>query len=153
VKNEMVGRKKAHINAFLLAMAMTGLVMGIGLPIVTAAPDDHHEYDNWIADTFLGINGVRVTLITDSYKDGLYLTAVHATQDNWIAAWAFTTTVTQRGTEVTDIDDHRKLASGEFYVTVYIVWPFPIDSATGNLYTEVSYYGSGFSYYDYSIWS
>ncbi len=148
----MVGRKKAHINAFLLSMAITGCIMGFGLPIVTATPDDHHEYTNWIADTFLGINGVSVTLITDSYKDGVYLSTVHATQSYWKAWWAITTTVDCQGTQVSG-DDHTKLASGQFYVAVWSTWPWPIDDATGNLYTEVSYWGSTFSYVDWSNWS
>lgn len=149
----MVGRKKAHINAFLLAMAITGCIMGFGLPVVTATPDDHHEYDVWIKDSWLDIEGVRVTLITDSYEDGNDLGTVQASQEWWRAWWAYTTYVHMLGTDVDTLDDHRKVAQGTFVIEVYITWPWPIDSAVANLHTEVSYYGNGFSYDDWCDWS
>ncbi len=143
----MKDRKTAHLYAFMLALAMTGFVIGFGLPVVQAV-SDIHNYDVPIRDSiFPWIIGGWMKLQTTSYSDGDNLGTVDASATA-TSNWPLTIEVT--GDSVTFVDDNTKLAKGYYTAIVWLIWPIiPIQTAYFILHTEVQYWGDGF---DYSTW-
>ncbi|TET11361.1 MAG: hypothetical protein E3J86_03145 [Candidatus Thorarchaeota archaeon] len=140
----MTDRKTAHRNAFLLALVMVGLVIGFaGMPMAQAA-FDVHAYTVDIVDAWTGWPWGYLRLTTTSYSSGNNLGTVVATQQ--ASVW-LPLTASCDGTTVSTIDSHRKLATGDFTVILWLIWPLiPFQTNYISLYKQVSYYGSGFSY-------
>ncbi|MHA1882487.1 MAG: hypothetical protein ACTSUO_05525 [Candidatus Thorarchaeota archaeon] len=141
----MKDRKTAHFYAFMLALAMTGFVVGCGLPVVQATPYHTHAYrvpirDAWFPILVFG----EMILTTTSYSEGSDLGVVLASATSWSF---LPLTIEVTGSSVTYIDSHRKVARGSYKAIAWAFWPLvPLQTNYYTLHKQVSYYGSGFSY-------
>lgn len=138
--------QKYHVEAFLLALAFTGVIVGFGLgPIQASAYNDSETYTVPIMG--LGIEWGHLYLHTQSYNDGSELGAVTTTQSS--DAY-YPLSITENGVGTTYINSQTKLAWGSFTVFSWILWYLPIYQQTIILYNEITYTHPGsFTYYKY----